>query len=502
MLEELFRALMPQQGAFSPDQMDEFRRRAAALPAAPSGQFLAVPPGSPDRQAGQLLPLQGGQPIPEMAPILGESDGRVGLRGAVQADIPRTPVEGISPLSVQVPPPAAPVPKDLLQLPGTLSSDRSMSQSMLPAATPKSDFDERQWFDARGGMTPQQSRADFLSRDPMMAARFEMEQAGKAASPAPPAPGSPEDTVRRAMAFRESFLNENGLNGGSTPITRLGRRDPYGDQALKMFWDAQGQATEQAAKMDLQKLINEGRQQSGGGDVFNTAKLKALDAIRTGQITPDQFSSSMKLLSGDALKNPEAMANAVREASAQAQADAEMGGLRSLLGVDPKTGVASAPPTGQALTALIDRMGADAAPRVAAAIRAGQFGDPIAVRNAAANSLAQNYLMSQGRLPGGEGNIPGRYTIPYGDKPILDMIATPPSNTMGTIRSRLGAAQSGVPYTTLRLPDGTQIPFDQSGVQGLSNMAATLGYNQSGEAAKGRLSRIAQLLDMLQNTPR
>ena len=493
MLEELFRALMPQQGAFSPDQMDEFRRRAAALPAAPSGQFLAVPPGSPDRQAGQLLPLQGGQPIPEMAPILGESDGRVGLRGAVQADIPRAILDG-PPLNVQTPPP--PPPKDAFSPP-------TMFGATVPGMNPKSDSDERQWFDARGGMTPQQSRADFLSRDPMMAARFEMEQANKAASPAPAAPGSPEDTVRRAFAFRDQIRNETSpFAEGYTPGRGYAGPTDRGNQAMQLFMALQGRASDQAGRMDLQRLENQGRQQSGGGDVFNTAKLKALEGIRTGQITPDQFSSSMKLLSGEALRSPEAMASAVRDASAQAQADAEVGGLRSLLGVDPKTGVAAAPPTGQAMTALIDRMGADAAPRVAAAIKAGQFGDPIAVRNAAANSLAQNYLMSQGRLPGGEGNIPGRYTIPYGDKPILDMIATPPTNMMGTIRSRLGAAQSGVPYTTLRLPDGTQIPFDQSGVQGLSNMAATLGYNQSGEAAKGRLSRIAQLLDMLQNTPR
>ncbi len=477
MLEELFRALMPQQGAFSPDQMEEFRRQAGMLPAAPSGQFFQVPANSPDRQAGQLLPLINGQPAPEMAPMMGEVDGRLGLRGSKAITAPPA-MAGVSPLSVQPSPP--PSPKDIFQPPASGSA-------------PKRDGDAEAMREAviRAGGNPDFVRVDRPS-SPL-----------SAALPSTAAPGSPEDVVRRAFAFRDQILNETSpMEGGYQPGRGYAGHIDRADQAMKLFIALHGQDADRAGRMDLQRLQNEGLAGRGGGDTFNTAKLKALEGIRTGQITPDQFSSSMKLLSGDALKNPEAMASAVREASAQAQADAEMGGLRSLLGVDPKTGVASAPPTGQALTALIDRMGADAAPRVAAAIRAGQFGDPIAVRNAAANSLAQNYLMSQGRLPGGEGNIPGRYTIPYGDKPILDMIATPPTNMMGTIRSRLGAAQSGVPYTTLRLPDGTQIPFDQSGVQGLSNMASTLGYNQSGEAAKGRLSRIAQLLDMLQNTPR
>lgn len=489
MFEELFRSLVPPQGAFTPEQMAEFRRQAASLPAAPSGRFFQVPASSPDRQAGQLLPLVNGQPVPEMAPIVGESDGRLGLRGAMGIT-PPSAMAGVSPIGVQAPPP--PPPKDVFSPPSALGV-------MVPGLNPKSGSDDEQrWFDARGGMTTQQARADTLSRDPMMAARFDLERTMKANAPPPPAAGSPEDIVRQAFAFRDQIRNETSpFADGYTPGRGYAGPTDRGNQAMQLFLALQGRASDQAGRMDLQRLENQGRS-PGGGDTFNTAKLKALEGIRTGQITPDQFGSSMKLLSGETLRSPEAMAQAVREASAQAQADAEMGSLRAMLGVDPKTGQAAAPPTGQAFTGLIDRMRPEMMPQVVAAIRAGQFGDPIAVRNAAANSLAQNYLMSQGQMPDGRGQMPGRYTIPYGDKPLMDLIATPPTNRISSVLKSTGFATSGVPYDSLRLSDGTQIPFDKGGVQGLSQTAVAGGYNQQGPAAKARLTRLAELNRLLQ----
>lgn len=483
-LDDLFRGVAPpRSNAFTPEQMEEFRRQAAALPAAPSGSFFQVPANSPDRQAGQLLPLTNGQPTTVMAKGLNFPS----VWGAEQTTIPRAPTEGIAPLMAQVAPPTTtppPTPKDSFAIPPMGSTPRgdSADEGMREAVI-------------RAGGNP-----DFVRVDRPGAA------ATQAAGPA--AAGSPEDIVRRALEIRRQVTDStNPSSGPYIPGRGYGGHLEAGDQAMRIFLDANTRDMARQGQMDLQRLENQGRMDAAGmqgrGDNLNTAKLKAIEGLRTGQITPGQFESYSKLLSGAATATPEGMRAAAAEATQQANTSREIDSLRGLLGsVNPTTNrVEGVPPTGQAFSQIADRLRPESVPAVVDAIRAGQFGDPIAVRNAAVNSLAQNYLMSQGRLPGGEGNVPGRYTIPYGGKPLLDLVATPPSTMMGVARGRLNSARSGVPYDSIRLPDGSQIPFDQSGVQGLSNMASTLGYNQQGQAAKARLSQLAQLVQLLQSTP-
>lgn len=470
MFEELFRTLAPQAQslAFTPEQMAEFRRRAAELPTAPSGDFFQVPSGSQDPQAGQLLPLTGGQPTPIMAKGLNFPS----VRGAQQADLPRAPID-VAPLNVQMPPPNT-SPRDVFA---------------PPASAPKGDPfapTEADWNTARGGMTTEQSRENFLRQNPAIGDLFQAERSAAAA------PTNPTDD-----AWQRAWVASG--RGPMTPMSLMAMRS-YLESDQQRASDANRASMQQAElqnRLGVAGIEAASRSNAARGDVFNTAKLKALEGIRTGQITPEQLGSTMNLLSGDALRSPDAMQAAIKDATAQASQTAEINSLRSLLGPVDANGRPAGAPTGSALTAMIDRMKPEMAPQVASAIRSGQFGDPIAVRNAAFNSLAQNYLMSQGRLPGGEGNIPGRYTIPFGDKPLVDMIATPPTNTLDTLRRRASSAQSGVPYDTLRLPDGTQIPFDASGVQGLSNMAATLGYNQQKAPAAARLPRLALLAQLL-----
>lgn len=265
---------------------------------------------------------------------------------------------------------------------------------------------------------------------------------------------------------------------------------------------------DRANRMDLQKLENQGRADVAGmmaqsSRIGDLDKMEAniVAAADKGMIPPDVARQRIEAINAQRAGTSAGPGLGLLPASG----GGDLGGLRSLFGeTDPATGRFSPkPPTGEAFTQLIDKIGADKLPQIAAAVRSGQFGDPTEVRNAALNSLAQNYLMSQGRLPSIKGGVPGTYTIPYGpdNKPLMSLVATPPSNLADEARRKLGAASSGVPYDTIMLPDGTKIPFDQSGLRGLSNMAATLGYNQQqADPARARLSRLAALTQLLQST--
>lgn len=555
MFENMLRGLMPpqQQGAFTPEQMDEFRRQAGMLPAAPSGDFFQVPANSPDRQAGQLLPLKGGQPIPDMAPIMGEADGRLGLRGSKNVEIPRASTEGISPLLMDVAPPPAVTKGVMPDGPGPISPKSSFTTLTSLAGAPiqfRSDDSPLNLGDSRTSDWLQRSGRQFdpNGREISTEAGRQAMSAYTAANPtSPPDPtggtaappdNSPEAIVRRAMAFREAFRNENGLNGGHLAITPAGQRDPYGDQAMKMFLDVQNQQMAAGAREKLLGLENQGRMDVAGlqsrshqfGEL-DKSELHIRDAVgkglldkQTGQAMIDTINARRGNIGsgpggGAGVAAPGQVGGAGGSTmSPPISAGADVNNLRSLFGQVGPTGQFAANPaaaTGQTFSQLIDKIDPSMSPQVVAAIRSGQFGDPASIKNAAYNSLAQNYMMSQGQMAGGQtaaadlvnggrgGQIPGRYTIPYGpnNKPLLDLVASPPSNVVDSMKKKAGFAQSGVPYDMIRLPDGSQIPFDQSGVQGISNMSSTLGYNQgSRSAAQQRLSKLAQLVDMLQST--
>lgn len=521
MFEELFRTLMPPQQALSPEQIDEARRRAAALPAAPAGDFFQVPANSPDRQAGQLLPLTGGQPTPIQAKGLNFPS----VWGAEQASIPRASTEGINPLLLQVAPPSAPTP----------SSPKDSFVMPQAGAAPKTDMDARQWFDARGGMSPQENRAAVLANNPDMAMRFDND---RPIAPRPPigTGRSPEEILQNAQLFRDRFRDDNGLNGGNYLVTPAGRADPTGERALAQYLGLAGQDSAQRNKMELLGLENQGRADVAGiqaraaqSSELDKSELHIRDAVgkglldkQTGQAMIDTINARRGGIGGGpggGIPAPGQGGGAGGSTmSPPISAGADVNNLRSLFGQVGPTGQFAANPaaaTGQTFSQLIDKIDPSMSPQVVAAIRSGQFGDPTAIKNAAYNALAQNYMMSQGPMPGGQtaaadlvnggrgGQIPGRYTIPYGpdNKPLLDLIASPPSNVVDSMKKKAGFAQSGVPYDMIRLPDGSQIPFDQSGVQGISNMSSSLGYNQgSRSSAQQRLSKLAQLVEMLQST--
>lgn len=531
MFEDLFRGLMPpQQGAFSPEQMEEFRRKAAMLPAAPSGNFFQVPANSPDRQAGQLLPLTKGQPTTIQqptarsdAPIFGDmspnadlgGDAGAFMRGAVGRQAPVA--ADISSLLNQTAPPAS----------ATMSSP--MDVFAIPAAgmSPKrGDEGDTSVRDAviRAGGNPDFTRVDNLDRGPnsptghaanLLLTERDLSDAKK---------------LRMADTSTEGILRRAGEFASEAPYdARLGYMGNVAarENATRMFLGLQGQERAQADRMQLQALENQGRMDVAGvtsranqfGEL-DKSELHIRDAVgkglldkQTGQAMIDTINARRSSIGA----GPGGAASG-STMSPPISAGADVNNLRSLFGQVGPTGQFSANPaaaTGQTFSQLIDKIDPSMSPQVVAAIRSGQFGDPAAIKNAAYNSLAQNYMMSQGQMAGGQtaaadlvnggrgGQIPGRYTIPYGpnNKPLLDLIASPPSNVVDSIKKKAGFAQSGVPYDMIRLPDGTQIPFDQSGVQGISNMSSTLGYNQGARTtAQQRLSKLAQLVDMLQST--
>ena len=517
MFENILRGLMPpqRQGAFTPEQMAEFNRQAGMLPPAPSGDFFQVPATSPDRQAGQLLPLRGGQPVPEMAPIMGEADGRQGLRGSSSVDVPRAPTGGIAPLSLDA---AARSPKDVFPLPPPGASGR--------AAEP-GDISGQAMRDAivRAGGNPDFVRVDNLDRGPnsptghaanLLLVENDLNKAREARLSG----NSIEATLERAREYAASLPNTFSHEGNRR------QQDDAVRQYMAWSQPRQQQQADIGAREGLQRLENQGRADVAGIQAranqfgeLDKSELHIRDAVGKGLLdkpTGQAMIDAINARRGSIGAGPGGMPpsgspgqgapGASGVMSPPITAGADVSSLRSLFGQVGPAGQFAANPasaTGQTFSQLIDKIDPSMSPQVVAAIRSGQFGDPAAIKNAAYNSLAQNYLMSQGQMPGGSGQLPGLYTIPYGPekKPLLNMIASPATNAVNSARKRADFAVSGVPYDMLSLPDGTQIPFDQSGVRGLSEAAAAGGYNQGARAtAQQRLSKLAQLVDMLQST--
>lgn len=466
----------PNSDSFTPEQMAQFQKNAAALPAAPSGNFnFGVDPGTLVDQGGKKMQIPSG--------------GVPGAAGGMGAGAP--PAAMLAKMAAMGGPASLGAPATLN--PVTATNDQGspfISGSGAPASPSNSDLlsylaSQNRTIDAKTGQenTPKD--------------KFAMMPGGNM---------MPVNDPRQEAAANLTFAQQQA---GNDPRAFAALMQSMADTGNEKFRSEEA-AKQRGGAMDIAKEqsrahIEGARITAGEHENVEDRQIDAM--VATGKMSP-QLAQAMK--DENAKKKGRGVEVSGGDGGKKSVAEVKAGETRTSELRQPFTTLDAngrpviGAPTPKMIHELTDKLDAKDIPEVAAAIKRGDYGEKSVLVKALATAAGQNYLMDQGvpNVPedNQDPNNPGSGIPGQIDTGLFKLQRKPAGTMIGRAAENYTKRTTGSPYTHIEIPGYGTSPFDTTDLHGISAAGQTLGLGKNDKlAAKTRLDKQSLLLDALLN---